>query len=85
LEGTLLIRQYERGRRQLEGNKSMATDQFQCKRCGKRECTYYELQIRFADEPYDNLYSVCKLRKTLEGTINPVKEKWPAEIRLMLI
>jgi transcription elongation factor S-II len=47
----LSIRQYEREKRQLEGNKSMATDQFQCKRCGKRECTYYELQTRSADEP----------------------------------
>ena len=47
----LSIRQYEREKRQLEGNKSMATDQWQCKRCGKRECTYYELQTRSADEP----------------------------------
>ena len=47
----LSIRQFEREKRQLEGNKSMATDQFQCKRCGKRECTYYELQTRSADEP----------------------------------
>ncbi len=47
----LSIRQFEREKRQLEGNKSMATDQFQCKRCHKRECTYYELQTRSADEP----------------------------------
>ena len=38
-------------KRQLEGNKSMATDQFLCKRCFKRECTYYEMQTRSADEP----------------------------------
>jgi transcription elongation factor S-II len=37
--------------RQLEGNKSMATDQFLCTRCYKRECTYYEMQTRSADEP----------------------------------
>jgi len=36
--------------RQLEGNKSMATDQFLCTRCYKRECTYYEMQTRSADE-----------------------------------
>ncbi len=40
-----------REKRQLEGNKSMATDQFLCTRCWKRECTYYEMQTRSADEP----------------------------------
>lgn len=35
----------------LEGDKSRATDQYKCHRCGKRECTYYELQTRSADEP----------------------------------
>lgn len=35
----------------LEGNKSRATDQFKCKKCGKRESTYYEMQTRSADEP----------------------------------
>ena len=35
----------------LEGNKGMATDQFKCHGCGKRECTFYELQTRSADEP----------------------------------
>lgn len=38
-------------KRQLEGNKSMATDQFLCTKCFKRECTYYEMQTRSADEP----------------------------------
>ena len=47
----LSMRQFEREKRLLEGNKSMATDQFFCKRCKKRECTYYELQTRSADEP----------------------------------
>jgi transcription elongation factor S-II len=27
------------------------TDQFRCPRCRQRECDYYELQIRSADEP----------------------------------
>jgi transcription elongation factor S-II len=35
----------------LEGNKGSATDRFKCNRCGKRECTYYEMQTRSADEP----------------------------------
>jgi DNA-directed RNA polymerase subunit M/transcription elongation factor TFIIS len=40
-----------REKRQLEGNKAMATDRFICSRCHKRECTYYEMQTRSADEP----------------------------------
>ena len=40
-----------REQRLLEGNKGMATDQFKCHGCGKRECTYYEMQTRSADEP----------------------------------
>lgn len=44
-------RQIVREARLLEGNKGMATDQFKCHGCGKRECTYYEMQTRSADEP----------------------------------
>jgi DNA-directed RNA polymerase subunit M/transcription elongation factor TFIIS len=40
-----------REQHQLEGNKAMATDLFKCGRCHKKECTYYELQTRSADEP----------------------------------
>jgi len=40
-----------REKRQLEGNRSMATDIFLCTKCWKRECTYYEMQTRSADEP----------------------------------
>lgn len=35
----------------LTVDKSMATDMFKCTKCGKRECTYYEMQTRSADEP----------------------------------
>jgi transcription elongation factor S-II len=35
----------------LEGNKGFATTMYKCNRCGKRECTYYEMQTRSADEP----------------------------------
>lgn len=41
----------QREQKILEGNKSRATDQFKCRRCNKRECTYYELQTRSGDEP----------------------------------
>jgi len=44
-------KQLQREQKILEGNKSRATDQFKCRRCSKRECTYYELQTRSADEP----------------------------------
>lgn len=44
-------KQLQREKKILEGNKSRATDQFKCRRCNKRECTYYELQTRSADEP----------------------------------
>lgn len=44
-------RRQQREKRQLEGNKAMATEQFLCKGCWKRECTYYEMQTRSADEP----------------------------------
>lgn len=44
-------KQILREQNQLEGNKALATDRFICNRCHKRECTYYELQTRSADEP----------------------------------
>ena len=31
--------------------KEASTDAFKCGKCGKRECTYYQLQTRSADEP----------------------------------
>lgn len=36
------------------------TDQFICGRCGKRECTYYQMQTRGADEPMTT-YVACVL------------------------
>jgi DNA-directed RNA polymerase subunit M/transcription elongation factor TFIIS len=47
----LADRQIIREQKILEGNRSMATDMYECKRCHKRECTYYEMQTRSADEP----------------------------------
>lgn len=35
----------------VKSNKNVSkTDQFKCGKCKKRECSYYELQIRSADE-----------------------------------
>ena len=47
----LADRQLIREQKLLEGDRSRATDQYKCHRCSKRECTYYELQTRSADEP----------------------------------
>lgn len=47
----LMEQQLKRETKLLEGNKDMATDQFRCNRCNKRQCTYYEMQTRSADEP----------------------------------
>lgn len=41
----------KRDRTLYEINKEMATDVYQCGRCKKRECTFYQLQTRSADEP----------------------------------
>ena len=51
LYSELREKQLLREQNQLEGNKALATDRFTCSRCKKRECTYYELQTRSADEP----------------------------------
>jgi transcription elongation factor S-II len=48
----------QREQKILEGNKSRATDQFKCRRCAKRECTYYEFQTRSADEPM-TIFIMC--------------------------
>lgn len=33
------------------GQKQATTNMFRCHKCKKRECTYYQLQTRSADEP----------------------------------
>lgn len=38
--------------------RSAMTDQFKCGRCKKRECSYYELQTRSADESM-TIFCVC--------------------------
>ena len=34
-----------------EENLASATDEFKCYKCKKRQCTYYQMQTRSADEP----------------------------------
>jgi len=49
--GDMVELSIKREAKMLEVDKSMATDMFRCTRCGKRQCTYYEMQTRSADEP----------------------------------
>ncbi len=49
--GNLIEDAIKRETKMLEVDKSMATDMFRCSKCGKRQCTYYEMQTRSADEP----------------------------------
>ena len=51
LNRELAEKMFQREQRLLEGNKAAATDQFRCPRCSKRQCTFYEMQTRSADEP----------------------------------
>lgn len=47
----LIDEKSKRDRYLYEINKEMATDIYTCGRCNKKECTYYQLQTRSADEP----------------------------------
>jgi len=40
------------------------TDQYKCRRCGSRKCSYYELQTRSADEPMTQFFTCldCQTR-----------------------
>jgi len=41
----------KRDKNLTEVDMSAATDEFKCYKCQKRQCTYYQLQTRSADEP----------------------------------
>jgi transcription elongation factor S-II len=49
---SLIDIQLKRDKHLFEGGADLeyATDMFKCSRCGKRKCTYYEMQTRSADE-----------------------------------
>ncbi len=47
----LIDEKSKRDRMLYEVNKEMATDIYTCGRCHKKECSYYQLQTRSADEP----------------------------------
>tara|TARA_B110000971_G_scaffold130674_1_gene133649 strand:+ start:676 stop:1239 length:564 start_codon:yes stop_codon:yes gene_type:complete len=47
----MLDNKNKRDRFLYEVNKEMATDAYTCGRCYKKECSYYQMQTRSADEP----------------------------------
>lgn len=47
----LLYKKTQRDKNKYEIDKRGATSEFKCRKCQKRECSYYQLQTRSADEP----------------------------------
>jgi DNA-directed RNA polymerase subunit M/transcription elongation factor TFIIS len=47
----LIEAKVQRDKNKYEVDKSGATDEFKCRKCNRRECSYYQLQTRSADEP----------------------------------
>lgn len=41
----------EMNKKKVDTKPQATTDQFKCGKCQKKKCTYYEVQIRGADEP----------------------------------
>ena len=47
----------KRDKSKFETNMAAATDTFTCRKCKGNQCTYYQLQIRSADEPMTTFIS----------------------------
>lgn len=47
----LLDKKIKRDKLKYEMKPKAMTDQFKCRKCGSRSCSYYEVQTRSADEP----------------------------------
>jgi len=45
------IEKKEMNKKRVDLKPQATTDQFKCGKCQKKKCTYYEVQIRGADEP----------------------------------
>jgi len=48
---SLIDAKIKRDENKFEVDKRGATSEFKCRKCHKRECSYYQLQTRSADEP----------------------------------
>jgi transcription elongation factor S-II len=47
----LINEKIKRDKNKFEVDKRGATSEFKCRKCKQRECSYYQLQTRSADEP----------------------------------
>ena len=47
----MVAEKIKRDKNLTQVDMSAATDEFKCYKCQKRQCTYYQLQTRSADEP----------------------------------
>ena len=48
---SLIEKKMIRDKNKYNTNKSGASEEFKCRKCGKRETNYYQVQTRSADEP----------------------------------
>lgn len=53
----LIKAKIERDAQKYEIDKRLATSEFKCRKCKQRECSYYQLQTRSADEPMTTFVS----------------------------
>ena len=53
----LLDKKIQRDKLKYEMKPTAMTDQFKCRKCGSRSCSYYEVQTRSADEPMTQFIS----------------------------
>ena len=53
----LLDKKIKRDKLKYEMKPTAMTDQFKCRKCGSRSCSYYEVQTRSADEPMTQFIS----------------------------
>jgi transcription elongation factor S-II len=49
----------KRDKNKFETNIAAATDIFTCRKCKQKQCTYYQMQTRSADEPMTVYVSCC--------------------------
>lgn len=54
---SLIKEKMDRDKNKYEIDKRLATSEFKCKKCKQRECSYYQLQTRSADEPMTTFVS----------------------------
>ena len=53
----LIAEKIKRDKNKFEINIEAATDTFKCRKCHSRKCTYYQAQLRSADEPMTTFVS----------------------------